>query len=131
MLAELRRGGERHEDLVLPAVGRDLGDLDEPAARVLLDVEVEPLALQHEGARGQVAGPAPAAAPVAPAPVLGTGLRPRHVVVAQPPLSSAGRGDGGKVPELDEGENLLINYRVTLMVEDLGLVDFELDVPSS
>ena len=130
MLAELRRGGERHEDLVLPAVGRDLGDLDEPAARVLLDVEVEPLALQHEGARGQVAGPA-SAAPVAPAPVLGTGLRPRHVVVAQPPLSSAGRGDGGKVPELDEGENLLINYRVTLMVEDLGLVDFELDVPSS
>ena len=34
MLAELRRGGERHEDLVLPAVGRDLGDLDEPAAKV-------------------------------------------------------------------------------------------------
>ena len=34
VLAELRRGGERHEDLVLPAVGRDLGDLDEPAAKV-------------------------------------------------------------------------------------------------
>ena len=68
-----------------------------PAARVLLDVEVEPLALQHEGARGQVAGPA-SAAPVAPAPVLGTGLRPRHVD-AQSPLPSASRGDGGEVPE--------------------------------
>ena len=99
MLAELCRGGERHEDLVLPAVGRDLGDLDEPAARVLLHVEVEPLALQDEGARGQVAGAASSPAPVATAaPVLGTGLRPRHVD-AQSPLPSASRGDGGEVPK--------------------------------
>ena len=52
MLAELRCGRKRHEDLVLPPVGGNLCDLDEPAARVLLHVEVEPLALQDEGARG-------------------------------------------------------------------------------
>ena len=95
MLAELRCGRKRHEDLVLPPVGGNLCDLDEPAARVLLDVQVEPLAFEDEGAGSEVSG-APSA-PVAPAAVLGTSLRPRHVV-AEPPLSSGGRGNRGKVP---------------------------------
>ena len=43
VLPELSGGGQTHHDLVLPAIGADFGDLDEPAAVVLLHVQVEPL----------------------------------------------------------------------------------------
>lgn len=45
MLPELSGGGKTHHDLVLPAIGADFSDLNEPAAVVLLHVEVEPLRL--------------------------------------------------------------------------------------
>ncbi len=41
VLPELRCRGETHHDLILPAVGTDLGNLDEPATIVLLHVQVE------------------------------------------------------------------------------------------
>ncbi len=43
MLAELCGGRDHHHDLVLPSIGADLSHLDEPAARVLLHVQVETL----------------------------------------------------------------------------------------
>jgi len=51
---ELVGRGHRHQDLVLSSVRADLGHFDKAAARILLDVQVEALALQHDGARSQV-----------------------------------------------------------------------------
>ena len=48
VLAEESCCGESHENLVLPSICRDLGNLDKPSSLVLLDIQVEPLTLQHK-----------------------------------------------------------------------------------
>lgn len=75
--AELSGSGKCHQDLVLATVRADLGDLDEPSPRVLLDVQVEPLGLEDERAGGQVARAVAAAAALV-ASVVGAGLGSRH-----------------------------------------------------
>lgn len=88
-------GGRRqgHQDLVLAAIGADLGDLDEPTPSVLLDVQIEsekivkrligleseiisPFGFQHNGPAGQVSG-ATGSSSSTPDP-FGTGFRSGH-----------------------------------------------------
>jgi len=48
VLVEDGRRRERHENLVLSAVGANLGNFDEATALVFLHVQVEPFAFQHQ-----------------------------------------------------------------------------------
>ena len=64
VLAELRRGGEGHQDLVPPPLGGNLRDLDEAPSLVLLHIEVEGLVLELQRPGGEVLRP-PASSVVA------------------------------------------------------------------
>merc|ERR1711892_455035 len=54
VLAEHCRGGQRHQNLVLSPVRRDLSDLDEPPSLILLHIQIESLVLEAQSPRGQI-----------------------------------------------------------------------------
>lgn len=74
VLAKLGRRGQRHQDLILAAIGADLGDLDEAPAGVFFHIQVEPFVLEDKRSGGEITATAGSVN------ILGTGFGPRHVV---------------------------------------------------
>ena len=54
VLVEHGGGRERHENLIFSAVRADLRNLDEAPSLVLLDIKIEPLALEYQVPRRKV-----------------------------------------------------------------------------